>query len=484
MLVPVDTALASELRTPFEHVDHSGRRGPEVVRTWRIEGEWLSLPRGGTQRVRDASHRLGVDVAWVDERAAGLPELAGLVPKHRYALRGYQREMVSAASRVQNCILRAGTGSGKTCAVFGLAAELNLPTLVIVWTGELFRQWVMRCGKELGLAPGDVGQVRGKAREVRSVTIAMQQTLHRDPAWVAEHARDFGLVVLDELQRAPARTVYSVADPWWARYRVGVSADESRRDKKEFLTYDLFGQVACEVPEDRLVAEGAVLPVEVRVVPTEFRADWYVARQRSGRLRTEDNHRLTDELCHDKDRNAEVVRLACDEVRQGESVLVWSARVEHCHRLDAELARHGVMSGLLLGGDEYAQRFAETRRGLEDGTLRAGVGTVEAVGTGIDIPMLSRGIMTRPMGNNRQLLGQAKGRLCRPESRDAAFYYLWDRHVFGRRALENLVRWHGKQVVVRSRGVWVDGRHYLRGAEGRTDAAEVAVADTLEGIFT
>src|SRR5262249_3922788 len=149
LLVPRGTALDRALRPMFEHKNPKHRmKGmrrlgpryavPEVLRTWTLvedaEGEWLSLPRGGTGGVRRAAEGRGGRVAWRDERGDGLPERAGQIPPHRVELRHYQRDMVAVMQSRQNALLEAPVGSGKTCAVLGAAAVINLPTLVIVWT--------------------------------------------------------------------------------------------------------------------------------------------------------------------------------------------------------------------------------------------------------------------------------------------------------------------------------------------------------------
>ena len=53
-----------------------------------------------------------------------------------------------------------------------------------------------------------------------------------------------------------SKRVSGTIDRFTARYRVGVSADERRKDGKEFLIRDLFGGVAVEVPKGEMVDKG------------------------------------------------------------------------------------------------------------------------------------------------------------------------------------------------------------------------------------
>lgn len=221
-----------------------------------------------------------------------------------------------------------------------------------------------------------------------------------------------GGVLVHNCQRTAARTFLEVLDAFPAKYRIGISADERRADGKEFLTYDLFGAVAHEVSQDDLIADGSVLDVECRMVPTAFRADWYVAQRDRGV--PPDFNRLLDEMQADAERNALVCALVEQEVAAGQQVLVLSHRVEHSQRLDAACTVRGIASDAMLGGDEWRERFEQAKAGIVSGATRVACGTIQAVGTGIDLPALGRGVLATPIGSNRQLYGQIRGRLSRP----------------------------------------------------------------------
>ena len=435
------------------------------VQTWAETTQEFSLPRGAFARLRAALRDAGLTWRVEDHRTTGTGPRFTVPPKHRPdpdaadggALRWYQQQAVDAGLATENAVLRAPTGSGKTTSAIALAVEADVPVLVVVWTGGLFEQWETRLMRELGLRASDIGRVRGGERSIKPITIAMQQTLWR--GMTPEFIGTWGMVVCDEVQRAASVTFMDVLDKFPARYRIGISADETRADRKEFLVYDLFGDVAHEVSQDDLIDEGSVLDVECRVVPTEFRADWYVAARASG---TPDFNRLLGEMAEDETRNALALDLVLAEVEAGNQVLVLSHRVEHCQRFDAALAARAVPCDLMLGGDEWKGRFDATKRGLADGSLRVAAGTIQAIGTGIDLPAVGRGVLTTPIGSNRQLYGQVRGRLCRPGKADAVLYVLWDRHVHGESTLKFLTRWNRTVVVRDTDGAWLDVREYNR----------------------
>lgn len=329
--------------------------------------------------------------------------------------------------------------SGKTTVAFGIAAKLKLPTLIIVWAGNLFEQWRERAEKELGLKKRDVGVIRGKNRTIKPLTIAMQQTLASMDAdeW-ADLREIFGVVICDELQRFAAPTLFGAVDPFPAKYRIGISADESRKDRKEFLIYDLFGNVAANIPRNKLIQTGHVLDVETVIVPTKF----------SSTTRGDFNL-LLEEMMLDVQREELIDELVRHEVATGEQVMILTHRREHAMRIDARLASYGIKSGILLGGADHETIFASTVAGIRSGELRVCVGTVQAIGQGLDIPKLGVGIMTTPIANNRQLFGQVRGRMCRvADGKDKAkIYYLWDKHYYGVRPVKNLIAWNNESMV-------------------------------------
>jgi hypothetical protein len=276
-----------------------------------------------------------------------------------------------------------------------------------------------------------------------------------------------------------------------------VLVHNSRKDKKEFLTHDVFGDVACEVKAAELVEQQLIYDVEVRMVPTDYDEPRYRHARDAGRH--PDFSRLLGLITGDKARNECALESIMLAVAHGPT-LVFSHRVEHCRVLDAACAARGWGSGLLLGGAEMASEFASTASALKLGAKRVGVGTIQAIGQGIDIPNVVAGVVVTPCHTNRQQWGQIKGRMCRASEgkSDAVVYYLFDRKLFGRSPIVNMLRWN-QRVVVLDGNDWIDGNDYLKrmgrnhhATTQRTEPAVVggdgdgdieAAADRLEGIF-
>ena len=392
-----------------------------------------------------------------DRRSRGKSVGAGRLPPTKMVLRDYQITMINAALGRENCLLRAGTGSGKTTVAIALASRIGLYTLIIVWSANLFDQWIERIEAELGVPAKDIGIIRGSRISIKPITVAMQQTIAaKDPETLPLDV--FGTVICDEVQRFAAKTLFAAVELWPARYRVGISADESRKDKKEFLTYDLFGDVAADIKRDDLIISGNVLDVEVRIVETDFRFPRYAE--------TKDFNELLEGMRTDEPRNQIILDLARAELSQGQQCFVLSHRREHCVDLCNRL-NTSYKSGLLLGNKTVkdAKLFAAVKQGMLSGAILAGVGTVQAIGQALDIPAIGRSICGTPVASNKQAVGQIRGRICRPSEatgkKDAILYYLFDRHVFGIQHVENLIKWNNK-VTVRQGDQWIDAREYVK----------------------
>ena len=347
--------------------------------------------------------------------------------------------------------------SGKTTMALAMVASLNVPSIVIVWSANLFDQWVKRCTSELGIPPKEIGMISGSKRIIKPVTIAMQQTLNS--RGIDRELREyFGAVFVDEVQRASAPTLYSVIDPFPAKYRIGISADETRKDEKEFLIYDLFSKQGTDIPKEQLIQSGHVLDVEILIVPTDFKADWYDPLDWKNGF-----NRLLEEMETDDERNDLVASIVAQEVARNEQVMVLAHRRDHCRVLDAVISACGIESGFLIGGLDYKSVFQETLANIHSGKIKVGVGTVQAVGQALDIPTLGVAIAATPLATNRQQFGQVRGRVCRTAEgkTEAKLYYLWDQNVYGVSHIKNLIRWNSV-VKVWHKGRWIRANDFLK----------------------
>jgi len=446
-------ALAKELRGVCTHANpaHAKMRAmgmwtgatPRTIATWRDEPDGsISLPRGITNKLRSIALLHGIRVRWHDKRTSVPVAWGPCLTKQR----DYQVEGRDACISHEQGLLRASTGSGKTCIALAVLPQLGQRSLVILRDTNLLVQWKERAQAELGLSAKEIGIVAGGKRKVgKRLTLALQQSLYSAKFPLAEFAKQFGTVMIDEVHEAAARTVNETIDAFPARARLGFSADVTRKDKKEFLIHDLFGPVIYEIGRHKLEAEGHVCPVVVRLVPTEFAADWYVNAPAEER----DFIRLIREMSEDVERNTVLRSVILELVHAGRvPALVFTHLRDHAKQLAQYwLPADNVPAGLMIGGKP--EEFAEYKSALTTGSIKVAVGTFKAIGQGLDLPNVLAGVCSTPIGSNRQFFGQVRGRICRPYAGKtvAHLYYLWDERVFPGTA-RNLVSWNDDLVEV------------------------------------
>jgi superfamily II DNA or RNA helicase len=408
----------------WEHVDHP------------VIGESLSLPRGGINKVRDILEQNGHKPTFIDKRLS-LKSITHLY--NDVTLRPDQERLADAMLKTQNCLIRSPTGSGKTETALKVAEYILKdagPVLVIVWETDLMEEWMERAAKRFGLRVSDIGQLGGgKKKRIAPITVGMQQTLRNCGR---QYSGRFGGVICDEIQRFAAGTYREVIDIFPSKYRIGVSADETRNDGQEFLIYDMFGDVAEEIARATLIDQGAIHDVIIRLVPTEYEysvydhedekwVDWVDAD-----AKWKDFNKLLDDLCYDEYRNELAWAFMEPSIKLGHTLLLISHRVEHAIWWDMFLRSKGVKSGLLLGGAKFKQEFKDTKAGLRAGNLQVGVGTIKKIGQALDIPRWDRGFILTPAAGNKQQFEQIIGRLRRTHSEktEAICYYLFDQFLY------------------------------------------------------
>ena len=237
--------------------------------------------------------------------------------------------------------------------------------------------------------------------------------------------------------------------------------------------------------KQELVKKRIIHDVECYVMPTSFRADWYVALKDDDMLELEHYKRLTDEMAVDEERNELAVHLIEQCVQAGLPTLSFTQWVDHARRIDAALTANGIASGLALGGREWEDVFTETLAQLRNGKLQVGCGTFGKLGVGHDIPTIAAGVAVTPIHNNRGFLGQVKGRICRTTEgkENARIIVMWDRHVYGDLPLANLRAWNEVCKVWNEWDKrWQDVSDYMKEIQNGTAAGTYTTAKE-DGLF-
>ena len=168
-------------------------------------------------------------------------------------------------------------GAGKTIVGAAAMAHAQATTLILVTNTVSAHQWRQELLKRTSLTEDEIGEYSGSKKEIRPVTIATYQVMTTSRGrGVYSHlelfdARDWGLIVYDEVHLLPAPMFRMTAD-LQARRRVGLTATLVREDGREGDVFSLIGPKRYDAPWKEMEHQGWIAPadcVEVRVTLTD-----------------------------------------------------------------------------------------------------------------------------------------------------------------------------------------------------------------------
>jgi DNA excision repair protein ERCC-3 len=330
-----------------------------------------------------------------------------------WSLRPYQQQAVDGFWHGGSGVVVLPCGAGKTLVGAGAMAQAKATTLILVTNTVAARQWRDELLHRTSLTEDEIGEYSGARKEIRPVTIATYQVLTTRRKGVYTHldlldARDWGLIVYDEVHLLPAPIFRMTAD-LQARRRLGLTATLVREDGREADVFSLIGPKRYDAPWKDIEAQGYIAPadcVEVRVtLPDSERLTYAVAEP-------EDRYRLAS--CSPV-KNPVVEQIV--KRHHGEPTLVIG---QYLDQLD-ELAER-LDADLITGETPVGQRqklFGAFREG-EIALLVVS----KVANFSIDLPEASVAIQVSGTFGSRQEEAQRLGRVLRPkgDGRTAHFY--------------------------------------------------------------
>jgi DNA excision repair protein ERCC-3 len=304
-------------------------------------------------------------------------------------------------------------GAGKTLVGAAAMAQAGATTLILVTNTVAGRQWKRELMARTSLTEAEIGEYSGERKEIRPVTIATYQILTTRRGGVYPHldvfgARDWGLVVYDEVHLLPAPIFRFTAD-LQARRRLGLTATLVREDGREGDVFSLIGPKRYDAPWKDIESQGWIAPaecVEVRVTLTDAERMAYATSEPEERYRVAATART----------KLPVVRKLIER-HAGEQTLVIGAYIDQLHQL-AEFLDAPIVQGATTNKER--ERLFDAFRAGEIPTL-----VISKVGNfSIDLPEAAVAIQVSGTFGSRQEEAQRLGRVLRPKSdgRQAHFY--------------------------------------------------------------
>jgi DNA excision repair protein ERCC-3 len=392
----------------------------EVARSKRLAGmlgehideDTVIVHASERGRLKQALLKLG----WPAEDRAGYVDGEAhpiALAEDGWQLRPYQKQAVESFWAGGSGVVVLPCGAGKTLVGAAVMAQAKATTLILVTNTVSVHQWRRELVERTNLTEAEIGEYSGERKEIRPVTIATYQVLTSRSKGEFRHlevfnARDWGLVVYDEVHLLPA-PIFRFSADLQARRRLGLTATLVREDGREADVFSLIGPKRYDAPWRDVEAQGWIAPAdctEVRVTLT-------------------DAERMAYAVCEETDRYRAAAtmdsKLAAVESivakHQGERVLVIGAYLDQLEALSQHL------DAPVIQGSTRTKQREELFAAFRSGDLKTLI--VSRVGNfSIDLPEAAVAIQVSGTFGSRQEEAQRLGRVLRPKAdgRQAHFY--------------------------------------------------------------
>lgn len=378
----------------------------------KVDDDTIVVHPSERGRLKQALLKLG----WPAEDLAGYVDGEAhqiALAEDGWQLRSYQQEAVDHFWAGGSGVVVLPCGAGKTLVGAAAMAQASATTLILVTNTVAGRQWKRELLARTSLTEEEIGEYSGERKEIRPVTIATYQVLTTRRGGAFTHldlfnARDWGLVIYDEVHLLPAPIFRFTAD-LQARRRLGLTATLVREDGREGDVFSLIGPKRYDAPWKDIEAQGWIAPAdctEVRVTLSEEERMAYATSEAEERYRFAATARS----------KLPVVK-ALVERHSDDQVLVIGAYIDQLHQLGEALDAPIVQGSTTT---KERERLFDAFRSGEVRTL-----VISRVGNfSIDLPEAAVAIQVSGTFGSRQEEAQRLGRVLRPKSdgRQAHFY--------------------------------------------------------------
>ena len=352
------------------------------------------------------------------------PVTGGGLPFH---VRDYQQGAVAAFyaggdARGGSGVIVLPCGAGKTIVGLAAMAALQTETLVLTTSTTAVEQWKREILDKTDVDPALVGTYTGDSKTMAPVTLATYQIVTYRPKKDGDFphfhlfdARDWGLIIYDEVHLLPA-PVFRITADIQARRRLGLTATLVREDHREEDVFSLIGPKKYDVPWRVLESKGWIAEAqchEVRLgLPGSLRMEYAVAEWRE-KFRLASENPLKDDL-------VETLLQRYDHPE--DRVLVIGQYLKQLRRI-AERFDIPLITGQ-TPNPEREELYDNFRRGVIRRLVLSKVGNFA-----IDLPDANVMVQVSGTFGSRQEEAQRLGRILRPKEgeRPASFFTLVSR---------------------------------------------------------
>ena len=383
---------------------------PRIISCSELTDDYIAMPRGCEDAVREMFNRYGVNFNIDDRTNHG----RAIDVEFRGQLKTEQQEAMDNMLMHHIGTLSATTAFGKTVFAIAMIAKRKVNTLILVHNKALLEQWKTRLeefliiNEELPISSSRkrtksvVGCLcSGKKSLHGIIDIALMQSCLDDGMDIKPFVKDYGMVIVDECHHVSSVSFEQVLQQVRAHYVYGLTATPIRKDGHQPIIFMQCGKIRYSSDAK---AQMQCQSFEKILIPrfTTF-------RNLSSDTKT--YIQITETIAEDEQRN----NLICEDVKrvlaEGRVPLVLTTRTSHV-RLLARLFQPVATHIVQLIGTTSAKEKRTTLQQLynippTDSMII--VATGKYIGEGFDYPRLDTLFLAMPIswkGNVAQYAGR------------------------------------------------------------------------------
>lgn len=357
----------------------------------------------------------------------------GHLPKLEVKLRDYQQEAIENWCLEKRGSIVLPTGAGKTIIGLKIIEIVNSPTLIIVPTLDLIKQWTKILSQNFDIEIGNIG---GGIEKIQPITVSTY-----DSAYIKAQSigNKFMLIVFDEVHHLPAPSYRLIAETFVAPFRLGLTATIEREDHLEedfpyLVGKSRFQITAKELAESNYLAKYTIERKQTFMSVEEYRkykenmAIYHAGLKKIGLKMN--SHNAFKRLIMISSKNIMARRALMGRNKAIDIALNSKSKMNEIRKILVEnkdiktiiFTQHNKLvyeiSNVFLIPFITHKSSKEEREdvltGFKDGRYKAIV-TSKVLDEGIDIPDAQLGILVSGTGSSREFI-QRLGRLLRPKN--------------------------------------------------------------------
>ena len=357
----------------------------------------------------------------------------GKLPKIKVKLRDYQKEAIESWSQEKMGSIVLPTGAGKTIIGLKIIEMINSPTLIVVPTLDLIKQWTQILSKSFNIEIGNIG---GGTENIQGITVSTY-----DSAYIKAKSigNKFLLIVFDEVHHLPAPSYRLIAETFIAPFRLGLTATLEREDHLDTDFPFLIGKTtfritANELAKNNYLANYVIERKQTFLSEEEYQkykenmAVYYTCLRKIGLKMN--SYNSFKRLIMISSRNNLARRALVARNKAIDIALNSKSKMDEIRKILSEnkniktiiFTQHNklvydISNAFLIPFITYKSSKEEREDvlgGFKDGRYKAIV-TSKVLDEGIDVPDAQLGILVSGTGSSREFV-QRLGRLLRPKN--------------------------------------------------------------------